>query len=148
MWSVLDYDDAIHLDAEELAEAGIAKAYERMLPRLRQFTKQPSEVIIEERDDDKPSYAVRCGSKRFVIYAPEIEETSNSWGNATVALFTIINDQLENSTHRFYAISGGNDLFGIFLTPAQAVDARKDLPRKQDWPYLPRDEPGWYGQFH
>ena len=144
---VLNYDDAIHLDAEALAEGGIGDAYERVVPTLRQFTKRPLEVI-EERDDDKPSYAVRCGSKRFVIYAPDIEETTNSWGNATVAFFTIVNDQLENSTHRFYAINGGNELFAIFLTPAQATEARQALPNRRDWPYLPKDEPGWYGQFH
>jgi hypothetical protein len=147
MGFVLNYDDAIHLDAEDLAEAGIAEAYERLLPRLRQFVKQPLKVI-ETRDDDAPSYSVQCGGKSFAIYAPEIEATSNSWGNATVALFTIVNDQLVNSTHRFYAINGGNDLFGIFLTPAQAAEAQKTLPNKRDWPYLPKDEQEWYGEFH
>jgi hypothetical protein len=144
---LLGYDDAIHLDAEELAEAGIAEAYQRLLPRLREFTKYPLEVM-ERRDDDAPSYSVECGGKRFAIYAPEIEETSNSWGNATVALFTIVNDQLVNSTHRFYAINGGNDLCGIFLTRAQASEAQKAIPDKRYWPYLPKDEKAWYGQFH
>src|SRR5262245_55214796 len=74
---VLSYDDAIQLDAEALAEAGIAEAYERVLSRLRRFTNRPLSVI-EERDDAEPSYAVRCGSKRFVIFAPQIEETTNS----------------------------------------------------------------------
>ena len=147
MGFVLNYDDAIHLDAEALAEAGIAEVYQRLLPRFREFVTHPLEVV-EKRDDDAPSYSVQCGGKSFAIYAPEIEETSNSWGNATVALFTIVNDQLENSTRRFYAINGGNDLFGIFLTPAQAEEAQKALPNKHDWPYLPKDEQGWYGQFH
>ncbi len=147
MGFVIDYDDAIHLDAEALAEAGIAEAYERLLTRLRKFVKQPLEVT-EQLDDDAPSYSVQCGGKSFAIYAPELEETSNSWGNATVALFTIVDDQLVNSTHRFYAVNGGNDLFGIFLTPAQAAEAKRALPNKQDWPYLPKDEPEWYGQFH
>ncbi len=144
---VFDYDDAILLDAEELAEGGIAEAYEGLLPIFQRFVKRPLEVI-EMRDDDAPSYSVQCGGKSFAIYAPEIEETSNSWGNATVALFTIVNDQLVNSTHRFYAINGGNDLFGIFLTPVHAAEAQKALPNKNDWPYLPRDEQEWYGQFH
>lgn len=144
---MLNYDDAIHLDAEELAEAGIGEAYARLLPRLREFMTHPWE-IIEERDDDAPSYSVRCGGKSFAIYGPDIDDTSNSWGNATVAFFTIVNDQLAKSTHRFYAINGGNDLFGIFLTPAQAEEAREALPHKRDWPYLPKLEREWYGQFH
>jgi hypothetical protein len=143
----LNYDDAFHLDAEALAEVGIAEAYKRLLPKLREFAKRPLEVI-ENCDADAPSYSVHCGANCFAIYAPEIVETSNSWGNATVAFFTIINDQLLSSTHRFYAINGGNDLFGIFLTPAQAAEAKKTLQNRRDWPYLPKDEPEWYGQFH
>jgi hypothetical protein len=65
-----------------------------------------------------------------------------------VALFSIVNAQLKNSTHRFYAINGGNDLFGMFLTPAEATAAQKSLPNKSDWPYLPKDEDEWYGQYH
>jgi hypothetical protein len=147
MGFVIDYGDAIHLDAEALAEAGIAEAYERLMPRLLEFVKRPLE-IVEEREDDAPSYSVKCEGKSFAIDSPEIEETSNSWGNATVALFIIVNAQLLNSTHRFYAINGGNDLFGIFLTPTQAAEARKALPNERDWPYLPKDEQEWYGQFH
>jgi hypothetical protein len=43
---------------------------------------------------------------------------------------------------------GGNDLFGIFMTPEQAERARHALPRKSDWPYLPVPEPPWFGMFH
>lgn len=146
MGIALNYDDAIHLDAEELAEAGIAEAYERILPKLREFVATPL-AIVETRDDEAPSYSVQCGGKSFVIYAPEIAEISNSWGNATVAFFAIVNNQLANSTHCFYAINGGNDLFGIFLTPDQAESAQQLLPNKFDWPYLPKDEREWYGQF-
>lgn len=143
----LNYEDAIPLDAEELAEGGIAEAYRRVLPKLRDFVVDPLE-IVETRDDEAPSYSVQCGGKEFPIYAPELEGISNSWGNATVALFEIINSQLVNSTHRFYAINGGNDLFGIFLTPDEAAAAQQSLPNKLAWPYLPKDEQDWYGQFH
>jgi hypothetical protein len=87
---MLNYDDAIHLDAEALAEAGIAEAYERLLPRLRTLITHPLE-IIEERDDDIPSYFVRCGGKSFAVYGPDIDDMGDSWQNATVALFTIVN---------------------------------------------------------
>ena len=128
------------MDAEALAEGGIAEAYERLLLRLRDFVANPVE-IIEERDDDSPSYLVRFGDKSFPIYGFDTDDMSESWENATVALFTIVNDQLANSTHRFYAINGGNDLFGMFLTPAQAEEVRAN---ESDWPYLP-NEPEWSG---
>lgn len=144
----LNYDEAIHLDAEALAEDGIAEGYESVLPELRKFVKNPS-AIDEVRNDDTPSYAVRCGGAEFDIYSPDNDEKEgNSWGRATVALFAIVNEQLKESSHRFYAINGGNDLFGIFLTPAQAKEAQKSLPNKSDWPYLPKDEEPHYGQYH
>jgi hypothetical protein len=147
MGIALNYDDAIHLDAEELAEGGIAEAYGRVVPKLREYVATPL-AVVETRDDEAPSYSVQCGQRSFLIYAPEIKGISNSWGNATVAFFDIINSQLVDSTHRFYAINGGNDLFGIFLTPDQAASAQQLLPNKFDWPYLPKDEQEWYGQFH
>lgn len=144
----LNYDDAISLDAEALAEGGIAEGYESVLPNLRQFVETPAR-LEEARDDDASSYSVRCGDSEFHIYAPALdEEEGNSWGRATVALFAIVNEQLKNTAHRFYAINGGNDLFGIFLTPAEAAAAQRSLPNKSDWPYLPQNEQPWYGQFH
>ena len=143
----LNYDDAIHLDAEALAEGGIAEAYEALLPHLRKFVKNPAK-IEEDRDDDAPSYSVRCGGSEFEIYAPDLDEgEGNSWGRATVAFFSIVNEQLKDSTHRFYAINGGNDLFRMFLTPADAAAAQKALKNKSDWPYLPKGEEPWYGQY-
>src|SRR5262245_29594256 len=94
----LNYDDAIPLDAEALAEGGIAEGYETLLPELRKFVDNPSE-IEEDRDDDAPSYSVRCGGAEFEIYSPELdEEEGNSWGRATVALFSIVNAQLKDSS--------------------------------------------------
>jgi hypothetical protein len=149
MASTLNYDDAIPLDAEALAEGGIAEGYESVLPKLCQFVKPPA-IIEEERDDDAPSYSVRCGDSEFKIYDSNLDEDegSNSWGRATAALFSIVNEQLKNSTHRFYAINGGNDLFGMFLTPGEAAAAQRSLPNKSHWPYLPKDEEPWYGQYH
>jgi hypothetical protein len=142
----LDYDQAINLDAEDLAEGGIGRAYERLLPELRKYVEQPAP--IEEHDDiDAPSYSVRFGEREFVICEP-VDEGFQSWGRATFAFFTIVNDQLVDSAIRFYAINGGNDLFGMFLTLAQAKAAQQSILRRENWPYLPTDEPPWYGQFH
>lgn len=148
MPDTLDYDKLILLDAEYLAEAGIREAYESLLPELRKYVPEPGE-IKEVIDHKAGRYAVRSGTKEFVIYAPDLrDEGGDSWGRATVAFFNIVNDQLADSQYRFYAINGGNDLAGMFLTPAQAADAQKTLPNKTDWPYFPKDEPDWYGQHH
>jgi hypothetical protein len=145
----LNYDEWIHFDAEDLAETGIAEAYERLMPVLRKYVQEPAKVE-EIQDNDVPRYSVKWGRRKFVIYAPELREEpeNNSWGRATYAFFAIVNDQLRTSGYRFYAINGGNDLGGMFLTPQEAKDAQKGLPRRLDWPYLPRDEPPWYGQYH
>ncbi len=148
MTFTLNCNDAIYLDAEELAEGDIANRYESMLPRLRQFIQYPAR-IEEFRNDEVPSYSVRCGGSDFAICGPALDQgNSKSWGRATVALFCIVNEQLKNASHRFYAINGGNELLGLFLTPAEAVAAQKSLPNKCDWPYIPQDEEPWFGQFH
>lgn len=144
----LNYDDATHLDAEALAEKGIGEAYKRLMPLLCQYVDKPTE-ICEFHDEKTGSYSVRCGSLEFKIADPELEEHGNRcWGRATFAFFSIVNGQLASSSHRLYAINGGNDLFGIFLTDDQAIDSRRSLPKKTDWPYLPQDEAPWFGQHH
>jgi hypothetical protein len=145
----LDYSQWIPLDAENLAETGIAEAYESLLPELRKYVQEPAQ-LEELIDNDTPRYSVKCGGREFAIYGPELADQSgdNSWGRATCAFFAIVNDQLASSACRFYAINGGNDLGGMFLTPEQATAAQKNLPRKQDWPYLPNDELPWYCQYH
>lgn len=146
----LDYDKAIILDAENLAEEGIGEAYNLLTPTLQEYGLQPA-AIEEVADNDEGSYSVRCNGQEYPVYGPELEDSEGqSWGRGTCALFSIINSQLAeiNSDYRFYAINGGNDLFGIFLTPDQAEASRKSLDRKSDWPYLPEANHPWYGMFH
>lgn len=84
-----------------------------------------------------------------MVYAPELDDSEGrSWGRATWTLFAIVNSQLENSSVRLYAINGGNDLGGMFLTASQAGRAKASLKNKTDWPYLPTDRHPWYGQHH
>jgi hypothetical protein len=144
----LDYDQWIHLDAENLAEGGISEAYRSLIPELQKYVQEPA-VLEELIDNDTPRYSVKCGEREFPICGPELAEESgeNSWGRATFAFFAIVNDQLESSAYRFYAINGDNDLGGMFLTPEQATAAREGLPRLY-WPYLPTDELPWYGRYH
>jgi hypothetical protein len=141
----LNYDEFIPLDAEALAETGIAQAYEELRPRLRKFISEPSR-IQEKIENNSPSYSVSALGKDYFIYGRD--DQKESWWRATFALFTIVNQQLEGTKYRFYAINSGNDLGGMFLTPEEAEKAKKSLPRKSDWPYLPTPEAPWYGQFH
>ncbi|MFT3880072.1 MAG: hypothetical protein QM703_10490 [Gemmatales bacterium] len=139
----LDYERLVYLDAEDLAEDGIGEAYERLLPELQRYLLQPARVE-EVLDKDKAIYSVRCGGKEYAIYGLGLsEDGGGSWGRATVAFFALVNGQLAHSEFRFYAISGGNDLGGMFLTPAQSLEARTSLPSSTDWPYFPKDEPPW-----
>ncbi len=139
----LDYDEWIHLDAEALAEGGVGAAYEDLLPRLREHVASPAEVS-ERLDDGAPSYVVSCLGTDYPIY--DVGDQDESWGRATFALFDIVNRQLATTPVRFFAIGGGNDLGGMFLTPERAEAARASLPRKLDWPYLPTAKGPSYGQ--
>lgn len=145
MAAELNYDEMIPLDAEALAETGVKAAYERLLPALRKYVASPAEVS-ELIDHDVPSYAVTCMGTKYPIY--DQGDQDESWGRATFALFDIVNRQLATAPRRLFAINGGNDLGGMFLTPAEAEAAKKSLPRKTDWPYLPDAKQPAYGQYH
>lgn len=100
-------------------------------------------------DNDTPSYTVRLKGDEHPIYGSDLDkEGGGSWGRATVAFFGIVNEQLAGTAYCFYAINGGNDLGRMLLTPTQAQVSRASLPRPQDWPYLSKDEPPWYGRHH
>jgi len=129
----LNYKEAISLDAEDLAETGIKQAYERLLPVLRRYVSSPAEMD-ELINNDLPSYSVRCLDTEYVIYSPDEDR---SWHTATFAFFDIVNRQLAGTKYRFFAINGGNDLFGMFLTAEQAEAAKTSIEREEDWPYLP-----------
>ncbi|WP_455207431.1 hypothetical protein [Kaarinaea lacus] len=140
----LNYDNLIHLDAENLAEQGIKEAYEELKPNLKKYIEKPAE-IIEKLDNNIPSYSVVCNGKNYEIYGSALVE-GQSWGRAGYALFNIVNEQLKGQKVKFYAINGGNDLGGMILTEEEYNNAIKSLERKTDWPYIPTLEHPWYGQ--
>lgn len=136
------------LDAEDLAEGGIKSAYNSLLPALRSYVSSPDE-ILENLDENSGNYTVSSGGEVYQICGQNsADDEGQSWGAATFALFSIVNKQLENSEYKFYAINGGNDLGGLFLTSEQAISCRSTLPRQADWPYIPTNEHPWYGMFH
>ena len=142
----IDYDLALHLDAEDLAEQGILSAYQQVAPRLTEYGITAGTVT--ENDDSLANlYSVDFDGRRYAVYGPNVA-VEDAWGLATHALFDIVNRQLAPTGVRFHAINGGNDLFGIFMTPEQAERARQALPHKSDWPYLPVSEPPWFGMYH
>ncbi len=146
--SVLDYDKLIFLDSENLAEQGIGKAYADLEKYLRSQGVEPA-PIEEVIDASGSDYRVRFRGTEFVIYSPSVVGSDeNSWGLATHALFSIVNQQLAEDRPRFYAINGGNDLGGMFLTANEVSRARAALKRREDWPYLPTKEAPWFGQEH
>ena len=148
MTFALDYDKMHFLDAEDLAEGGIKAAYQSITPELSEYVSELAEVE-EVLDNGAPSYVVRCRAVEYVIYSTEEPDNEgSSWGRATHAFFEIVNGQLTKSEHRLYAINGGNDLGGMFLTQSECEAARRSLTRKEDWPYLPTLEPPCYGQYH
>ena len=139
----LDYDQLVHLDAEDLAEQGILSAYQALLPRLKQFTDSPIEVT-EELDHDSGRYTVCFEGLRYAISFPD-DPDDNSWIRATVAFFDIVNANLRKSSHKFYALYGANDLGGIFLTEEEYVAARQAIKERSNWPWMPVNWPPDYG---
>ena len=144
----LNYDEMVHLDAEELAEGGVESAYISLVPRLKKYVPGPAKVE-DVLDKDSGAYSVKYGDKQYHISGSGIDE-ENSWGLATFAFFSIVNEELSraNTEIRFYAINGGNELGGMFLTEEQATDSRENLANKKDWPYLPTKDAPWFGQSH
>lgn len=146
---VLNYDNMILLDAEELGEGRIGEIYQKeILPVLQKHVKSPAQ-IKEELDSDADTYKVTSQGRTYIIYSPEMDmNEGQNWGNATFALFEIVNKQLQDSSYHFYAFYNGNDLGGMFLNNETYEKAIKSLNRKTDWPYLPKAEHPWYGQPH
>ena len=137
-----DYDDVILLDAEDLAEQGILEAYEQLHPQLRQYDAEPAD-IVEEFDEDAATYTVFADGRRYDIRGNGVE--GDAWALATVALFEIVNASLAGSDHGFYALYGGNDLAGIFLTDEQFQLARESIARHTHWPWIPVNHAPDYG---
>ena len=143
----IDYDKIIMLDAEYLAEMGIKNAYEKIKPELYKYLKKVDN-IEEIKNSDNTKYSIKYRDKFFPIYDETNKKLDNSWALATFALFEIINDQLKITEYKFFALNGGNDLFGVFLTLKQAEGSIKSLKKKSDWPYIPKMEKPFFGMYH
>jgi hypothetical protein len=139
----LDYDQIIQLDAEDLAEQGIRAAYVALLPSLRLHMNSPLEVT-EEIDDRVASYVVVADDHRYGIWGPNLDP-ADGWARAAVAFFAIVNANLRQSPYKLYALYGGNDLSGMFLSDEQYSLAHQGIERISNRPYLPVMDPPHYG---
>ena len=142
---VINYDELLFLDAENLAEVGMAEGYEQIKTEFgkRKITLSSIEEIV---DDEHGTYHVKHAGKTYCIYSGKND--TNSWSNATVALFEIVNSQLQELDLHLYALNGGNDLCGTILTESEFAKAREQLISKTDWPYIPEHGDDWLGQPH
>lgn len=139
----LNYEQVVHLDAEDLAEQGIKAAYENLLPKLQHYAPAPLEVA-EEVDSDVSSYIVIAPGIRYEVWGPSLD-SNDDWARAAVAFFAIVNANLGQSSHKFYALYGGNDLSGLFLNSEQYMLAREAIVNPSYWPYMPVMVPPHYG---
>ena len=139
----LDYDQVVSLDAEDLAEQGILSAYLKLLPELQQHGAAPMEVS-EDIDPDTAQYAVVADGQRHQIWEAGAKN-DDGWERATLAFFQIVNASLSGSEYKFYALYGGNDLSGIFLTREAFDAARASIAQRSNWPWMPVNEPPRYG---
>lgn len=135
----LDDEHLMLLDAEALAETGIKEAYEGLQATLKQYVAAPLPVE-EQIDSVNARYTVTAGDIRYLIFSDTTPE-ADSWGNATYALFCIVNQQLAHSPYRFYAVNAGNDLGGLFLTQAQYQSAIASLKKRRIGPIYRRKRP-------
>jgi hypothetical protein len=78
----------------------------------------------------------------------EETEPGRLWAVATVSTFSLVNEFMAaaDSAERLYAVNGGNDLFGMFLTRSQLAEILAYAgSNARGAPYEAQDIPPWYG---
>jgi hypothetical protein len=142
-----------HADAEELAEGGILG----FLGTIAPFLATEGVTVPEIQEDlSEDRYRLKLASSDFEIYGPEdvareATEPGRVWAIATVRTFELVNQLLATtkSQERLYAVNGGNDLFGLFLTQAQFSEITSHAGSVAPGaPYQVQDDPPWYGDRH
>jgi hypothetical protein len=157
-WAGIFYDDSyrfFHADAEDLAEGGVGQFIQRVGPFL---ARQGVAALEIEDEVGEKNYKVRVNGVEHLIYDEAEydrdsggEELGLIWGLAMARGFRIVDGLLEKagSPERLYAVNGGNDLFGLFLTPEMhriiLAQPGVDLPSA---PYKPTEEYEWFGAAH
>jgi hypothetical protein len=136
------------LDAESLAEMGIAEAYAELIAEAGDLG--VDWLPIEENWDGKeegydggPNYRVTLGGRTDFVYGNP--PSPDPWAMATATFFDVVNRQLVGRPFKFYALMGGNDLHAVLLTDEEFEAAQKYHAGTRDVPYLPNKTPPNYG---
>lgn len=138
-------------DAEDLAEGGVGEFLREIEPFL---IGQGISLNQVEDEFSERGYWITVNGKPYTIYDTDELQRSDEqlglfWGLSSARAFAIVNGLLEaaGSEERLYAVNGGNDLFGFFLTPALRETICGYLGVKpRDRPYVPTEEYPWFGQ--
>jgi hypothetical protein len=144
-----------HADAEDLAEGGVGDFLRKIEPFLN-----ANGIALTHVEDDvsEQGYSVTVNGTRTRIFdTDELHQRETQkqpgliWGLSGARAFAIVNGLLEEagSEERLYAVNGGNDLFGFFLTQAlrEAICCYPGI-KPGARPYLDTDEYSWFGQEH
>lgn len=155
-----DYERLIMLDAERLFEQGMLEGYEAIIPKLNDFT-EPAKMT-EVIPDGTNNYLIEVQNKQYYLFDEDIaqKDVYEGWALATYTLFHVVNLQLVETDYKLYALYGGNDLSGVFMTEEEVIERRRAFKDKHsEWPYVPTMEhpdfgfPGggddfWHGLGH
>jgi hypothetical protein len=124
---------------------------------IEPFLKGPGIALNQVEDDiSERGDSVMVDGRRYKIYdADEVQRREKQlgllWGLSGARAFAIGNGLLEGggSEERLYAVKGGNDLDGFFLTPAlREVICGDPGVRPGGRPCLPTEEYPRFGQEH
>ncbi len=130
-------------DAETLAEGGVGELFARLAPTLEALGVDFG--TVEEEFGE--GYAIRFAGRRYVLWSESEAEEARAL--TAVRAFAIVNELLAaaGSDERLWAVGGDNDMVAVLLTPELArYFSERVAPEAR--PYLPRDEPPWYGMPH
>lgn len=140
-------------DAEDLAEGGITDFVSTISGFL---TNEGIQLPRIESDFTPDGYKVAIGNELVEIYGlSDLERDADGtesglvWGLAAARAFRLVNQLLiaANSPERMYAVNGGNDLYGFFLTE-ELRRLIMDHPQAvaSDGPYIVSEEYPSFGQ--
>lgn len=137
----IDYEQIVHLDAEDLAEGGMVEAYERITAAIAD--ERLEWAPMTQSGEGTPDYSIHLlgESHRVYGYSPGTDD----WAISSAVLFHAVNRQLVDLDFKVYALMGGNDLHAVALTERQFEEALRYHKRRYNRPYLPNQEPPHFG---
>jgi hypothetical protein len=139
------------VDAEDLAEGGVAAFLEEVKPFLQRLGVAVPPLV----DHITVEYTLLAGEDQLPIWTRDDfnrdldNEPGRIWGVSSARTVQILNQWLQkaDSAERAYGVNGGNDFFVLFLTPELfSLIERYSADSSQDAPYTPNLEYPRFGQ--